>query len=250
MLSNLDDQRAVWLQIRAFYGGGSRGQREEGDSSQNPPRVTEAEGESYLEPAAGPDQEPGAVVVAVTSDQWVAPSHLGEAGQSNPGTGRVASVESGTGAVAPGVPPGAAQGGLEPKGGGDLLGGPPLGRGEGQPSAREARAPAPPRVAPESGGEREQVDLPPVEELPGKGGSCSPGGAARREGAQQGHAPGRWEKSAGKRPAVEPPAQERGEPSRRGGECRCGRNRGRKTRRAGGLTARPTWEWILLELGL
>ena len=124
MLSNLDDQRAVWLQIRAFYGGGSRGQREEGDSSQNPPRVTEAEGESYLEPAAGPDQEPGAVVVAVTSDQWVAPSHLGEAGQSNPGTGRVASVESGTGAVAPGVLPGAAQGGLEPKGGRDLLGGP------------------------------------------------------------------------------------------------------------------------------
>ena len=79
LLSNLDDQWAVWSQIRAFHGGGSRGQREEGDTSQNPPRVTEAEGEGYLEPATGPDQEPGAVAVAVTSDPSVAPLHLGEA---------------------------------------------------------------------------------------------------------------------------------------------------------------------------
>ena len=78
LLSNLDDQRAVWSQIRAFPEGGSRGQREEGDTSQNPPRVTEAEGESYLEPVAGPDQEPGAVAVGATSDPSVAPLHLGE----------------------------------------------------------------------------------------------------------------------------------------------------------------------------
>ena len=36
LLSALDDQRAVWLQVRAFRWGGNRGQREEGDASQNP----------------------------------------------------------------------------------------------------------------------------------------------------------------------------------------------------------------------
>ena len=36
LLSNLDDQRAVWSQIRAFCWGGSQGQREEGDASPNP----------------------------------------------------------------------------------------------------------------------------------------------------------------------------------------------------------------------
>ena len=96
MLSNLDDQRAVWSQIRAFHEGGSRGQREEGDTSQSPPRVTEVEGESYREPAAGPDQEPGAVAVAATSDPSVAPLHLGEVEGSSPGTERVASAASET----------------------------------------------------------------------------------------------------------------------------------------------------------
>ena len=33
LLSSLDDQRAVWSQVRAFRWGGSRGQREEGDVS-------------------------------------------------------------------------------------------------------------------------------------------------------------------------------------------------------------------------
>ena len=33
LLSNLDDQRALWLQIRAFCWGGSRGQQEERDVS-------------------------------------------------------------------------------------------------------------------------------------------------------------------------------------------------------------------------
>ena len=98
-LVNPDDQWAVWSQIRAFHGSGSRGQREEGDTSQNPPRVTEDEGESYLEPAAGPDP-------------LVAPLHLGEAEQGSPGTKRIASAASETWAAAPGVPPGAARGGL------------------------------------------------------------------------------------------------------------------------------------------
>ena len=78
LLSNLDNQRAVWSQVRAVQGDGSRGQREEGDTSRNPPRVTKAEGTSYLEPAAGPDQEQGTVGVTTTSDPSVAPLHLGE----------------------------------------------------------------------------------------------------------------------------------------------------------------------------
>ena len=36
LLSNLDDQRAIWSQIRAFCWGGSRGQREEGALVQTP----------------------------------------------------------------------------------------------------------------------------------------------------------------------------------------------------------------------
>ena len=86
------------------------------------PCTTEAEGESYLEPAAGPDQEPGAVVA--TSDPSVAPLHLGEAERGSPGTRRAASAVSENRATAPGVSPGTAQGGLEPGGDGDLLGGP------------------------------------------------------------------------------------------------------------------------------
>ena len=173
MLSNLDDQRAVWLQIRVFRWGGSRGQREEGGASQNPPMVTEAKGAGYLESAAGPDQKPDAVGVAATSNQSVVPLHLGEAERGSTGTRRVASAASETRAVAPWVPPGAAPGRLEPGGGGDLLGGPQPRRGEGQPAAREERAAAPLRVATESGGEREQAGPPLVEESPGKGGRCS-----------------------------------------------------------------------------
>ena len=122
--------------------------------------MTEAEGEGYLEPAAGPDQKPGAVVVAATSNPSVAPLHLGEAERGSRGTRRVASAASETRATALGVPPGAAPGRLEPGGGGDLMGGPQPRRGEGQPAAREERAAAPLRVAPESGGEREQEDPP------------------------------------------------------------------------------------------
>ena len=159
------------------------------------------------------------------------------------------------------MPPGAAQGGLERKGGGDLLGRPQPGRREGQPAAREEGAAAPPRVAPESGGEREQADPPLGEEPPGKGGGFSARAAAGGERAPGGHTPGLREKSAerlhvGERPALEltalePPAQlgERRGPDRRGGG-RCGFNRGRKTRRAKGPTAKPAWEWILLALCL
>ena len=130
--------------------------------------MTEAEGESYLEPAAGPDQEPGAVAVAATSDPSVAPLHLGEAERSSLGTRRAASTASENRAAAPGVQPGATQGGLEP--GGDLLGGPQPRSEEGQPAARGKRAAAPLRVAPEPGGEREKVDPPLVEEPPSKEG--------------------------------------------------------------------------------
>ena len=38
LLSSLEDQPAVWPQIRAFQGDGSRSQQEEGDASRAPPR--------------------------------------------------------------------------------------------------------------------------------------------------------------------------------------------------------------------
>ena len=190
MLSNLDDQRAMWSQIRAFRWGGSRGQREEEDASPKPPRVTEAEGDGYLEPAVGPDQKPGAVGVTAISDPSLAPLHWEGAERGSTGTRRVASAASGTWAAALGVPPGAAQGMIESGGGGDLLGGPQPHRGERQPAARGEGAAAPLRVATESGGGREQANPPLVEEPPSKGGRCSAEEAARREGAQRGHNPG------------------------------------------------------------
>ena len=164
---------------------------------QNPPRVTEAEGESYLEPAAGPDQEPGAVAVAATSDPSVAPLHLGEAKRSSPCTRRAASTASENRAAAPGVQPGATQGGLEPGGDRDLLGGPQPRSREGQPAAGWKRAAAPLRVAPEPGGEREKVDPPLVEEPPSKEGDYGAEEAAGRVRAQWGRAAGLWEESAG-----------------------------------------------------
>ena len=135
--------------------------------------MTEAEGEGYLEPAAGPDQKPGVVGVEATSKPSVGPLHLGEGGRGSTGTRRAASAASETWAATPGMPPGATPGRLEPGRGGNLLGGPQPYRGEGQPAAREEKAAAPLRVATESGGEREQADLPLVEEPPGKGEGCS-----------------------------------------------------------------------------
>ena len=159
--------------------------------------MTESEGESYLGPAADHGQGPGAATVAVISDQSVAQLQPGEAEQGNPDARRVAGEVSETRAAAPGVPPGAAQGGLEPRGGGDLLGGPQPRRGEGQPATREGRAAAPPPGAPESSGGRERVDPPLVEEPLGKEGGCSAEGAAGREREQGRRTPGPWEHSVG-----------------------------------------------------
>ena len=114
LLSNLDDQRAVWSQVRAFRWGGSRGQGEEGDISRSLPRVTEAEGGDDLEPSAGPDQKSGAVGVMATSGPPGAPLHLGEAVQGSPGRRGVASVAPENWAAMPGLPVGATQGGMEP----------------------------------------------------------------------------------------------------------------------------------------
>ena len=167
LLSTLDDQRAVWSQVRAFRWGGSRGQRGEGDVSRDPPRVTEAEGGDDLEPAASPDQKFGAVGTMATSDPPGAPLHLGEEAQGSPGSRGIASAAPENWAAVPGMPSGAAQGGLEPKGCGDLPGEPQPRQGEGQPTAQERKATAPPRVAAEPDGGRERADPPLVEEPPG-----------------------------------------------------------------------------------
>ena len=211
MLSNLDSQRAVWSQIRTFRWGGSRGQQEEGDTSPTPPRVTEAEGEGHLEPAADPDQKRGAVGAAVTSGPSWAPLHQGRAELGSTGRRGLASAASKTRTAAPGVPLVAAPGMLGSGGGGNLLGGPQPHRGERQPSAAGERAAAPLRVATEARGRREQVNPLRVEEPPSKGVRCRVERAAGRL-------------HVGTRPAFEPPAQggKRKEPGRRrGGRC-CG----------------------------
>ena len=132
--------------------------------------MTEAKGEGYLEPAAGPDQKPGAVRVAATSNPPVAPLRLGEAERGIGGTRRAASAASEARATAPGMPPGAALRRVEPGGGGDPLGGPQPRRGEGQPAAREERATAPRQGATESGEEWEKAGPPLVKEPPDKEG--------------------------------------------------------------------------------
>ena len=171
----------------------------------------------------------------------MAPLHLGEAGRGSAGARRAASAASEIRAAAPGVPPGAAPGMLEPEEGGDLRREPQPRRGGRQPAAKEGRATALPRVATESRGGREQAKPPLVEEPPREGEGCSTGGAARRVRAQQGHTPGQ-EKSlegrlhAEKRPTFEPPAHgwERKEPGRHGGGRCCRRRRRGKTRRTEG----------------
>ena len=169
LLTNLDDQRAVWSQVRAFRWSGSQGQREEGDVSRSPPRATEAEGGGDLEPTAGPDQKSGAVGVMATSGPPRAPLHRGEVAQGSPGPRGVASAAPENWAAMPRVPAGAAQGGMEPRECGDLLGGPQPHPGEGQPTAQEGRAAAPPRVAAEPGRGKESTDeggLPSAREIP------------------------------------------------------------------------------------
>ena len=86
----------------------------------------------------------------------------------------------------PGVPSGAAQGGMEPKECGDMLGGPQQHPGEGQPPAKEGRATAPPRVAAEPDGGKERADPPLAEEPPGKEGDYGAEEAAGKRGAEWG----------------------------------------------------------------
>ena len=155
------------------------------------------------------------------------------------------------------MPPGAAQEGLEPGGGEDLLGGPQPRRGERQPAASEGKATAPLLAAPESGGEEGKADPPLVEEPPSKEGACSAKEAVGREGAQWGHTPACGRNCQGDLTPGEGPTFERAghkwekrEPGRRGGERRGGQNRGRRMKRAQGPTAKPAWEWILLALCL
>ena len=142
--------------------------------------MTEAEGEGFLEPAAGPDQQPGAVGVAPTRGPALVPWYLGEAGRGSAGTRRMASTASGTRAAALEVPPGAAPRMLEPVESGDLRRGPRPRRGGRQPAAREEGATAPPRGAMESGRGREQANPPLMEGLPREGDGCSAEEAARR----------------------------------------------------------------------
>ena len=158
LLSRLEDQRAVWLQIRAFQGSESRGQRTEEDNSEPPPWVTKVEVESYLKLAADQDQGPGAGAISVTSDQPGAPSQPGKAEQDSPDARSGAGEASGTRAAVPGAPPAAARGELEPGAGGDPQGVPQPRGQEGQPATGEERATGPsPRVQGFSGG-RERAD--------------------------------------------------------------------------------------------
>ena len=90
------------------------------------------------------DQKSGAVWVMVTSGPPEAPLHVGEAAQGSPGPRGVASAAPENWAAMPGVPVGATQGGMEPRECRDLLGGPQPHPGEGQPTAQEGRATAPP----------------------------------------------------------------------------------------------------------
>ena len=135
LLSSLEVQRAVWLQIRAFQRDGCRSQQKKGYASRPPPQVTEVERESHLEPDADQDQGPGAVTASATSDPPGAPLQPGEAERGSPDARKGTGEGSETWTAAPGVPYGAAQGGLEPGRGGDPPGGPQLRGGEGQPAA-------------------------------------------------------------------------------------------------------------------
>ena len=149
--------------------------------------MTGAKGEGYLEPVAGPGQEPGAVGVATASDPSVAPLRLGEAERGIADTRRADSAASGTRAATPGVLPRAAPGGVEPGGGGNPLGGPQPGRGEGQPAAGWKGAAAPRQGATEAEEEWEKAGPPLGETPPEKGEARGVGRAAEREGAPWRH---------------------------------------------------------------
>ena len=59
LLSTLDDQRAVWSQVRAFRWDGSRGQRGEESIRRDPPKGTEAGGGSRPGARCGPGPDVG-----------------------------------------------------------------------------------------------------------------------------------------------------------------------------------------------
>ena len=253
MLSTLDDQWAVWLQVRALRWGESRGQRGERDVSRDPPRVAEAGGEDDLEPAASPDQKASAVGTLATSDTPRAPLHLGEEAQGGPGPKGVASAGAKDWAAVPRVPGEAAQGGLEPGEGGNSPGRPQPRRREGQPAAQEGEATALPRGGTKPDGGGDMAGPPLVEAPPGQEEDYGTGEAAGRKGEEWGRRGDQQAISgerppAGRRATSEPPnpRRQRNKPGRPGGEC----SQEQRVRRAKGPTARPAWGWILLALGL
>ena len=188
MLSTLDNQSAVWSQVRAFRWSGSRGQRGEGNASQKPPGATEAKREGYPGPVAGPNQRPGAAGVAVIPGPSVAPLRRGEGERGITGPGRADSAASGTRAAASGVPPRAAPGRVRPGGGGDPLGGPQPGRGERQPAAGWKGAAAPRQGGTEAEEEREKAG-PPLGEEPRKKGELAAPREQQRERGRHGDTP-------------------------------------------------------------
>ena len=102
----------------------------------------------------------------MTSDPPGAPLPPGEAEQSSPDARRGTGEVSETRTAAPGVPSGAAQGGLEPGRGGDPPGGPQLRGQEGQPAAGKEGATESPLRAQEFGRGRVRADQPLAGEPP------------------------------------------------------------------------------------
>ena len=243
MLSTLDDQWAVWLQVRALRWGESRGQRGERDVSRDPPSGTEAGEEYDLEPAASPDQKASAVGTLVTSDTPRAPLHLEEEAQGGLGPRGVASAGAKDQAAVPGVPGEAAKGVLEPGECGDSLGRPQPRRREGQPAAQEGKATVPPRVGTKPDGRGDMAGPPLVEAPPGQEGDYGAREAAGRKGEEWGRCgdqqaiSGGQPPAAGRRTTSEPPnpRRQRNKPGRPGGE----RSQEQRVRRAKGPTARP-----------
>ena len=186
LLSTLDEQRAVWPQLRVFRLGESRGPREEGDTSRGPRGATEAQREGYPGPVAGPDPRPGAAGVAAIPGPSVAPLRRGEVDRGITGPGRADGAASRTRAATPGVPPRAAPGKVGPGGGESPLGGPQPGRGEEQPAGGGKGAAALRQGATEAEEEWEKGGPPLGEEPPGKGGARAPREQQRERGCRGG----------------------------------------------------------------
>ena len=160
-----------------------------------------------------------------------APLHLGKAEQGSPSLQGIASAAPKSGADVPGVPSGAAQGGLEPRECGDPLGGPQPRLGEGQPTAQGGRPAVPPRVAAEPGGGKGRADPPLVEEPPGQEGDYGTEEAAEREGAKRGRGSDLRAGSAGRLHQLREPLPSRPPTSGRGANQVT-----REVRTAGGIS--------------